>query len=339
MALETTTKESFKTGLFPRRLHIPLGFRRSSSALLWFIQSGSLVTFCLARVPYLAIDNFYRTHAAPGEWFYFRQPLYRNALAVHLLSVIPAGLLAAVQFVPLLRSKAPWLHRATGYAIVLLVTSANISGLVLARRAFGGTIETRIFVDVLAIATSACMLLSCINIRRGRVAEHRAWMLRCVSEIFQQRNHASLVYRETIKLTSSPLLQWSYLGTPLTIRLLVPLLALSISLPNNSPYYMAVSCEQITFTGLELGDNPDAAAVYAACRENPSGWTAVKANLLNPSSVTEVMAGLQIGFGAAGMLALIIHAVVVEMYLSRSKSSGVGGASRHRPQRQNSRNG
>lgn len=184
MAFETSTKKSFKpTPLFPRKLHTYLGFISGSRASQWLILSGPMIAFCLARIPYLAIDTFYRTHAAPGEWFYFRQPLYRTALAIHLLSVIPAGLLATLQFTPLVRSKAPWLHRTIGYATVLLVTLANISGLILARRAFGGTVETQLFVGVLAIATSACMLLACVEIRRGRVAEHRAWMLRCVSAI------------------------------------------------------------------------------------------------------------------------------------------------------------
>lgn len=79
--------------------------------------------------------------------------------------------------------------------------------------------------------------------------------------------------------------------------------------------------------GLEFGDdNHTATGAYAACREDPSGWTAVKANLFDPASVTEVMAGLQVGFGAAGMLALIVHAVVVEVFLEVSKPAGAGAS-------------
>jgi len=83
-------------------------------------------------------------------------------------------------------------------------------------------------------------------------------------------------------------------------------------------YYMSVSCAQIAYTGAEYSarPDPDASSKYAACRSDPEGWTAVKANLYDPESVAEAMAGLQMGFGMAGMLALVIHSVAVEMYLS-----------------------
>ena len=41
----------------------------------------------------------------------------------------------------------------------------------------------------------------------------------------------------------------------------------------------------------------------------------MKANLYDPQSVAEAMAGLQMGFGMAGVLALVLHSVAVEVYL------------------------
>lgn len=97
------------------------------------------------------------------------------------------------------------------------------------------------------------------------------------------------------------------------------LIALIIGRINS--YYLAIPCAQIAYTGADSGD-ASVVDAYVACRENPSGWTAVKANLHDPRSVVEAMAGLQIGFGTAGMLALVLHAVAVEVYLGCTPAEG-----------------
>jgi hypothetical protein len=82
-------------------------------------------------------------------------------------------------------------------------------------------------------------------------------------------------------------------------------------------FYTSISCEQIAYTGATYSARPDANASskFAACAADPHGWTAVKANLYDPQSVAEAMAGLQMGFGMAGLLALVFHSVAVEIYL------------------------
>lgn len=82
-------------------------------------------------------------------------------------------------------------------------------------------------------------------------------------------------------------------------------------------YYTSISCEQIAYAGATYSARPDpnASGKFAACQADLNGWTAVKANLYNPQSVAEAMAGLQIGFGMAGLLAFFVHAVAVEVYL------------------------
>jgi hypothetical protein len=77
------------------------------------------------------------------------------------------------------------LHCINGYGLISLVTLANVSGLMIARRSFGGTVETQMFVGLLALATTASMAMAWINIRRLQIAQHRAWMLRCVSLLSQ----------------------------------------------------------------------------------------------------------------------------------------------------------
>jgi uncharacterized membrane protein len=176
---ETKTPNAVVRGF--RRTYTTLGFSKGYNALLWFHLAGAMFGFCLARTPYLDVDTYFRKNAAPGEWFYFRQPFYRAGIILHLAVVIPAGLLAAVQFTPVLRYKALILHRINGYVIILLVTLANVSGLMIARRSFGGTVETQMFVGLLALATTVSMVMAWVNIKRLQIAQHRAWMLRCVS--------------------------------------------------------------------------------------------------------------------------------------------------------------
>ena len=186
-----------------RKTHTALGFSKGYNALLWFHLAGAMFGFCLARTPYLAVDIHFRKNAAPGEWFYFRQPFYRAGIILHLAVVIPAGVLAAVQFTPVLRHKALILHRINGYVLMSLVTLANVSGLMVARRSFGGTVETQMFVGLLALATTGSMAMAWTSIKRLQIAQHRAWMLRCVSLPFQ--DYASSAYQLMLPPTSGPI--------------------------------------------------------------------------------------------------------------------------------------
>ncbi|GAB7331171.1 hypothetical protein MBLNU13_g02644t1 [Cladosporium sp. NU13] len=127
--------------------------------------------FCLARTPYLAVDTYSRKKATLGEWFCFRQPFYRAGIILHLAVVIPAGVLAAVQFTPVLRRKVLVLYRINGYVLISLVTLAYISGLMVARRSFGGTVETQMFVGLLASATTVSMATTWTNINRLQIEQ------------------------------------------------------------------------------------------------------------------------------------------------------------------------
>lgn len=151
------------------------------NALLWFHLEGAMLGICLARTPYLAIDTYFRENVALGEWSYFRQPYFRASIALHLTVVLPAGFLTAVQFAPVPRHEAITLHRINGYVIILLVSLANFSGLMVARRAFGGMVEIHMSVGLLALVTTVSMVMAWVDIKRLQIVRHRAWMLRCVS--------------------------------------------------------------------------------------------------------------------------------------------------------------
>lgn len=263
-----------------RKAYNPLGFSKGYNAILWFIFLGALIGFGLARAPYLDVNGFFRKNAGPGEWFYYSMPYYKAALLLHLSSVVPASLLAVVQFTPIIRYKAITLHRINGYVLILLITLANVSGIMIGRHAFGGTLSTQGFVGAVAIMTESSVVLSYINIKRLQIEQHRAWMLRC----------------------------WAYLGAVITVRLIMPVAAIIIG--RIGGYFMAIPCEQIAFA-----TGPDAASSIAACKADPKAWAVVEGNLYNPTGLPQVIAAFQLTFGMAGFLALMLHAFAVELYL------------------------
>ena len=264
-----------------RKVYKPLGFSKGYNAVLWFIFLGALFGFGLARAMYLNINGTFRTHAGPGEWFYYSMPFYKAAITLHLASVVPACLLAVIQFTPVIRYKAITVHRVNGYVLILLVTLANISALMIARHAFGGTLSTQAFVGTFAIFTEGSLFLSYWNIKRLQIEQHRAWMLRC----------------------------WAYLGTIITVRLISPIA--SIIIGKLGGYFMAIKCEQLAFAA-----GPDVAASFTNCQADPHGWAVVEGSLYNPTGLAEVIAAFQLTFGMACWVALTLHAVGVELYLN-----------------------
>ena len=109
--------------------------------------------------------------------------------------------------------------------------------------------------------------------------------------------------------------QWTYLGTPITVRMFMPISAVIIG--RIGGYYASISCDQIAYAGATYSARPDsnASGKLAACHVDPTGWTAVKVNLYDLKAVTQAMAGLQMGFGMAGLLAFVVHSVAVEVFL------------------------
>ena len=246
-----------------RKIYNPIGFKKGYNFVLFFIFAGALLGFCLARLQYLSIDGLFRKGASPGEWFYYTRTFYKVGIAIHLCSIIPAGLLVIFQFIPAIRYKATIVHRINGYVVITLLTLANVGALMIARYAFGGTMATQALVGVLAISTLGSAYLAYYNIKRLQIDQHRAWMLRC----------------------------WFYAGAIITLRLIMAISAVVISQYGN--YYIAMSCGQIN----SMGGN---ATAYPACQADPEGHTAVVANFSTPTGVEQVAAALQTSFGMAG---------------------------------------
>lgn len=117
--------------------------------------------------------------AAPGECYYYLNfSRYKIGILLHLVGVLPASLLAVVQFTPFIRHRWIIVHRISGYAAILLYTVGLVGALMITRQAFGGGLDVQAWSGFVGIGVLVCFVLSWINIKRLQIEQHRAWMLR-----------------------------------------------------------------------------------------------------------------------------------------------------------------
>jgi uncharacterized membrane protein len=263
------------------------------------IIDGAWLGFVLAKFQYVNFWGIFCNPdrqglfaAAPGEcYWYINSMRDRIGIILHLATCLPAGLLVVFQFIPIVRYKGITYHRIAGYVIILLVLVTYAGALMIARHSFGGDYTTQAFVGILVILTSVSLALAIINIKRLQIDQHRAWMLRA----------------------------WAYFGTVLTIRLIQFAAAAIASNTGDGPSHQAVYCPQIQFTN-KLNDT-QLYEQYPGCdpansRFAPDGYVVIDASLTNAHSAIEAGALLQLTFGMAGVVALLIHIVLIELYLN-----------------------
>jgi hypothetical protein len=158
-----------------------LGFLQGYSFLLWFVLSGALVGFVLARIRYLDIDNVFcaqRGAALPGECFYLGRGRGKIGIQLHLAGVMPATLLAVLQFLPVFRQRLLLLHRINGYIILMLSLVSCIGILMIIRQHFGGGLNAQAVTGTALVMFVSSLSLAYYNVKRLRIDQHRAWMLR-----------------------------------------------------------------------------------------------------------------------------------------------------------------
>ena len=266
-----------------RKVYHPIGFKKGYNFILFFIFAGAMMGFCLARLEYLSINGIFKKGAAPGEWYYYSRSFYKAGITLHLATIIPAGMLAVFQFVPAIRHKVLILHRINGYLAILLLICGNVGALMIARYAFGGTMATQALIGTLSILTICSAFPAYYNIKRLQIDQHRAWMLRT----------------------------WFYAGTIITLRIIMIIAANVVTAIGG--YYIAMPCQKIAYMGGNL-------SAYPACVANPNGQTAVLANFAG--KIEMVAASMNTSFGMAGWLALVLHAIGVELYLRLTPAEG-----------------
>lgn len=257
------------------------------------IFAGAMLGFVLARFSYLNVTGdaagSYKSNAAPGEWYHYREGHYRVGIIMHLGACLPAGFLAVWQFVPVIRHKFLLFHRINGHVVILLALVANVGALMIARRSFGGGLEVQSIVGVLAILTTSSLALAYYNIKRLQIDQHRAWMLRA----------------------------WFYFGSIITTRLFM--ISSAIIITRIGDYYQVQTCGQVAFSfGGSWEDVQTLPAptlqLYPQCINGTSNTpVAVNANI--GGFPEQVGASLGLSFGMALWLATIVHALGVEWYL------------------------
>lgn len=229
-------------------------------------------------------------------------------MQMHLYTVLPAALLVCLQFVPAIRHKFILMHRINGYLVIILTLISNATVLVLAPVTFGGTISTRIYVGVAVISTTISYIFAYINIKRLQIDQHRAWMMRAWAYV---SSHPPLPHLHDTRSTLTTDPQFS---TIITLRLIMFSGAAIQALIGN--FFSTIPCAKINFVLGKTGTlqfYPGCASFYRGNAGQKEVLTAANFNSANPIELT---ASLDINFGAAGFLALWIHAILIELYVS-----------------------
>ena len=267
-------------------LHRSFGYNKSYNFILFVIFAGSLLGFTLARFQFLSIADRFAKGASPGSWFWFRSGIYRVGITLHLATILPCGFFVIFQFVPIIRHRLLWIHRINGYTIIILLLLSNIGVFMIARRSFGGGLDTQAGVSLLSIITTVSVSMAYYNIRRLQIDEHRAWMLRTMF----------------------------YMGSIVTIRLILGAGAAITSAL--SSYHSVWSCAQIAFTWKFNRQEGNYLNTYPMCEGSMANATyvPVKADL-GAANVIQNGASLELSFGMAVWMAMFLHGVGVEIYL------------------------
>ncbi|KAJ6437283.1 microtubule associated protein [Purpureocillium lavendulum] len=273
-----------------RKIYNPIGFSKGYNFVLWFIFSGAMLGFCLARFMYLNYDGVYCPRgpgvegaAVPGEcWTYSSKTYLLVGIKMHLYCIIPASFLACFQFVPIIRHKVILAHRMNGYLVLLLSGPGAVGCVMVSRHAFGGGIDIQVIVGLMSIMFLGALGLALYNVKMLQLEQHRAWMLRA----------------------------WFYAAAIITCRFIMGLASVITSLPSLGPYYYAKPCDLLaTF----YNSTSALEAKYPMCA-SPGAWAAVKADAASDAKEAR-SASLNMTFGMGLWLALALHAIGIEFYL------------------------
>ncbi|KAI8938368.1 hypothetical protein NX059_004263 [Plenodomus lindquistii] len=293
MGSSTPTKtQNSKT--WAQKIYKPVGFQKGYNFILWFIFAGGMFGFILARFMFLNFNEHFcptitggSGGAAPGECYYYVTfDRYKVGILLHLAGIFVSGLLAILQFTPVIRHRWITFHRICGYFSLLLYVISIVGALMIARHSFGGTLDIQAWIGFTAIATLACFVMAMINIKTLQIEQHRAWMLRA----------------------------WFYAGSIITSRFIFFSAAAIIS--RIGGYYTVWPCAKIESTlpsaALFQSQYPGCAAYINGT--NPDEVAIVKADYYGRFA-TGKGAAIGMAFGMALWMATILHAIGVEIYL------------------------
>ncbi|GAW12812.1 hypothetical protein ANO14919_021830 [Xylariales sp. No.14919] len=277
-----------------------LGFARPVHLWTWLLFSGGLALFSLVSLRFLYFDSVFcggdTAGALPGECFYFlRSHVARLGIKTHLWCILPSGILAGAQFIPVLRRPANVrIHRVIGYASIVLALAGTVAVLPLIRHAFGGELAAQAVTALLLVLFLMAQVAGYVSIKQGNVYSHRQWMLR----------------------------SWFYAGSVVSLRIISTLTAVAISFIGG--YYSAMPCDKINFA---MGSREETLQWYPECspyftEDNVFQKAVVDADLFGPN-LMQLAAALNLTYGMSAWLALVFHVVGSELYI-RSTIRPVG---------------
>ncbi|KAI3330871.1 hypothetical protein F4824DRAFT_491977 [Ustulina deusta] len=275
-----------------RRIYNPIGFRKGYNFVLWLIFLGVFLAFSVFRLQYLDFDGVFCSeivkskfnHAAPGECFYFLQKPYKTGIIMHLFCILPAAILACVQFVPVIRQKATIVHRVNGFIVISLSFVGTAGAFVILPRSFGGGLDIQVVVGTLGASFLWALLMAYLSIQSLQIDKHRKWMLRA----------------------------WFWAGSIITTRIMQIILLKAFDV---HPAHYAMPCCKVDsmLHDRTLTVYPECASFYSG--ENLQQNAVVRPSLINPTSAAEAAAALDSTFGMASFLAFFLHSIGLELYL------------------------
>ena len=249
---------------------------------------------CLSAVEVYSLDGKYcGNYEGPvgvhSDCYLFQKDRRTKiGFALHVFTVLPAGILAVFQFVPAIRHKALLYHRMAGYTAITLMFVANAGAVIMSQEIHGGTIEIRALVGIVALMTTGGLVIAVYNIKKQQLDQHRAWMLR----------------------------SWFWLGFIVTLRILQGIMISILGVWPWARYDTPMPCDQILFVMRQNASR--VYETYPACAPANIGLLTNGMTLVttDPSTDIGLVACLYATFIAAGSLALLMHAVGIEIYLS-----------------------
>ena len=187
----------------------------------------------------------------------------------------------------------------------------------MARHSFGGTITTQTWVWTVATMTAFSVYRAWISILNLHIDQHRVWVLRTWS------------YACTVCPLLSLETSCSQLTTQiLTLRIFMIVLAISIAKLSPNSYKSVLPCDEIIYMYQFVAYPSNLSSLYSrypACvklEESGSGsdvYVVVNATLGNGMFPEERAALMNMIFGVSGWIALVLHILLVEVYLSYNK--------------------
>ena len=122
----------------------------------------------------------------PANFFEQQRAVYlrrETMLSLHICGAALALAVGPFQFLPRLRRGHARVHRTIGGAYLAGATVGGLGGLGMASTAYTGTVAAIGFTS-LAVLWLACTWTGLAMVMRGRIADHRRWMVRSFSLVF-----------------------------------------------------------------------------------------------------------------------------------------------------------